>query len=387
MNLKANLFWALPLTALVGMSAVSAAQAQTAFSAGDLVVYRVGDGTAALGSGATAVFLDEYSKTGTLIQSVAAPTVASGTNNILTASGSAASEGELNLSADGKYLALTGYNAALGTASVAASSAARVVGIVGNGTFDTSTSLTGATFAANNIRGAVTTDGTNIYAVGANSGVINTTKGTSGTGTAISTTVTNLRDVVVSNGQLYVSSSSGSTRIAAVGTGTPTTAGQTTTNLAGLTSTSPASPYAFFFASLLTTNDTLYVADNTNNVIDKFSLVGGSYAATGTITGINNIQGLTGFVSNGAVSLFATNATGIFSATDTTGYNGTAAGAATSIVTIGSTQGFRGLAYLPQSVAFATTGTAAAPEPGVLPLLAEAGALAFGFVAVRRRRK
>jgi hypothetical protein len=40
------------------------------FTAGNIVVYRVGDGTAALGSTATAVFLDEYTPSGTLVQSV-----------------------------------------------------------------------------------------------------------------------------------------------------------------------------------------------------------------------------------------------------------------------------------------------------------------------------
>ena len=390
MTLKTNRLWALPLTALVGAAAISGAWAQTAFNAGDLIVYRVGDGSAALTSAATAVFLDEYSTNGTLIRSVAAPTAA---GNSLTASGTATSEGELNVSSNGQYLALTGYNAIPGAqnsgGSITGSTSTavpRVVGVVGNGSFDTSTSFTGATFSANNIRGAYTTDGTNIYAVGANTGVVNTTKGTSGAGTVVSSTTANLRDVVVSNNQLYVSTSSGTNfRIGAVGTGVPTATGQTTTTVPGLSATVPAAPYAFFFASLSSTNDTLYVADT--NSIDKFSLVGGSYVASGTITGVIGVEGLSGFVSNGTVSLFASIPGTIYSATDTTGYNGTVSGAATSIATATTNENFRGLAYLPQSIAFATaTSGAAAPEPGVLPLLAEAGVLALGFVAVRRRR-
>jgi len=41
---------------------------------GNLVIYRVGDGSAALGTAATAVFLDEYTPLGTLVQSIALPT-------------------------------------------------------------------------------------------------------------------------------------------------------------------------------------------------------------------------------------------------------------------------------------------------------------------------
>src|SRR5262249_17571744 len=61
------------------------------FTSGNLVVYRVGDGSAALGSGATAVFLDEYTPGGVLVQSIALPTTISGANRRLTASGSATS--------------------------------------------------------------------------------------------------------------------------------------------------------------------------------------------------------------------------------------------------------------------------------------------------------
>src|SRR5438874_1351845 len=62
-----------------------------AFTPGDLVVERMGTGTGALGSTATAVFLDEYTTTGSFISNatVALPTTASGNNHILTDSGSA----------------------------------------------------------------------------------------------------------------------------------------------------------------------------------------------------------------------------------------------------------------------------------------------------------
>src|SRR5689334_11233008 len=67
------------------------------FAAGDLVIYRVGDGVSSLVSTGNAVFLDEYTPAGNLVQSIAMPTTASGANNPLIASGTATSEGMLTL--------------------------------------------------------------------------------------------------------------------------------------------------------------------------------------------------------------------------------------------------------------------------------------------------
>src|SRR5437762_199335 len=68
-----------------------------AFILGDLVVVRVGDGTAALSSAATATFLDEYTPGGVLVQTIPLPTALSGLNQPFTLSGSATSEGFLAL--------------------------------------------------------------------------------------------------------------------------------------------------------------------------------------------------------------------------------------------------------------------------------------------------
>src|SRR6478672_3541108 len=101
--------------AIVATSSVfSGLRASGGFTLGNLVVYRVGDGIASLGSAATAVFLDEYTTAGALVQSIPMPTAVNGTQKRLTASGSATTEGFLTLSADGRYVVLTGYDAALG---------------------------------------------------------------------------------------------------------------------------------------------------------------------------------------------------------------------------------------------------------------------------------
>src|SRR5436190_19190905 len=75
---------------------------------GDLMIYRVGDGVAGLSSSATAVFIDEYTTSGTFVQSFPMPTTASGANKRLVASGTASSEGLLSRSADGQYLLIPG---------------------------------------------------------------------------------------------------------------------------------------------------------------------------------------------------------------------------------------------------------------------------------------
>ena len=49
-----------------------------AFTPGNVVIYRVGDGAGALSPNGSAVFLDEYTPTGSLVQTVAMPTTASG---------------------------------------------------------------------------------------------------------------------------------------------------------------------------------------------------------------------------------------------------------------------------------------------------------------------
>jgi hypothetical protein len=220
-------------------------------TSGNLVIYRIGDGSAAPTSAATAVFLDEYSTSGTLVQSIPMPTATSGANRKLTASGTASSEGCPTRSVDGKFVTLMGYDAAVGTASITSSSSStinRVVGIVNaNGQVDTSTALTDAV-TGSNPRGVASTDGLSLWVTGGAGGVRYTTAGSTSS-TQLSTSVTNLRVLNIFDNQLYTTSASGAFRLASVGSGTPTTSGQTITNLPGFP-TSSGSPYGFFFADL-----------------------------------------------------------------------------------------------------------------------------------------
>jgi hypothetical protein len=117
-----------------------------ALTPGNVAIYRVGTGSGSLINTGNAVFIDEYTPAGVLVQSIAMPTTASGSNKPLIASGTATSEGLLTRSSDGQYLMLTGYGSTLPAAGSLAGTASatvnRVVGRVdGAGAIDTSTAL------------------------------------------------------------------------------------------------------------------------------------------------------------------------------------------------------------------------------------------------------
>jgi len=335
---------------LIALSPTPNVGAFAGFTQGNLVIYRVGDGTAALGSPATAVFLDEYTPAGTLVQSIALPTVVNGSNKRLTASGSSTSEGLLTLSVDGKYLLATGYDAALATASITTSASATINRVIArvdsSAVVDTTTALSDAS-TGSNPRSAVSTDGTNMWIDGGAGGIRYTTIGST-TSTQLSTTVTNLRQANIYNGQLYVTDSSGTAvRLGSVGTGTPTTAGQTITNLPGFPVA--GSPYGFMFANFGTGQDSVYVADDTGQGIQKYSLVSGNWVLNNVITG-TSLRGLTGTVNGNTVTLYITgNGTTLYKLTDTSGYNANNNGSLTTLATAATNTAFRGVAFAPSN--------------------------------------
>ena len=104
---------------------------------------------------------------------------------------------------------------------------------------------------------------------GSNEGVRTTTRGST-TSSLVSTTQTNLRAINVFSGQLYVSSGAGTntTRgVNRVGTGLPTSSGNTTTRLAGFSDTANPSTYGYVILdnpnNAISGIDTIYVADDT----------------------------------------------------------------------------------------------------------------------------
>jgi hypothetical protein len=173
-----------------------------------LVVLQVGlDGSnTTLTSKGTAIQLDEFTTSGSEVTSATLdlPTAASGSNNPLTMSGTAGSEGELNLSADGHYLVAGGYDVGVGGTTQGTST----VGLIdASGNIDTST--TTSQLSGNNTRSATSTDGSEVWVAGA-ADIVAEADGSS-SGNAISTR--NVREIsVVSASVLPTGSVSGNTR-------------------------------------------------------------------------------------------------------------------------------------------------------------------------------
>jgi DNA/RNA endonuclease G (NUC1) len=341
---------ALAATALMLLGVVAPAGA-AAFTPGNIVVYRVGDGVAALGSGGTAVFLDEYTQAGTLVQSIAMPT----TGSRLVASGTATTEGFMTRSQDGQYLIVPGYDAALAAASITTSTTVpRVIGRVDSTGAVNATSSYLDSGTGGNIRSATSVDGTRYWTAGSTVGARTVVHGAT-TATTVSTTATNMRNIAVFSNQLYIGSGAGTVRMATVGSGTPTTSGQTMTQLPGLPTTT-ATINGYFFADLDGTAgvDTLYLADETANAVQKWTLASGTWTLTGSVA-VPSARGLAGSVAGTTVTLFATSGGGgtpVVKITDASGYNVALSGTATTIVaTAGTNKAFRGIAFAPAAPA------------------------------------
>ena len=343
-----------------------------AFTPGNLVVYRMGNGTSGgLTNIGSPVFLVEITTNGSPVQSIPVAT------NLFSATTSL-TEGYLTLSVDGQYLVFGGYASppvgAPGATNVTLSGVSAsvinrtIVRADAAANLDTSTKLTD--FASGgNPRGAATTDGQTIYLAGSG-GTGNyrvTTLGATTSG-SISASVTTPRTIGIWSNQLYGSAQSGAFRIFTIGSGVSTNGGQVCTNLPGFPATT-GSPYAFVFFKLTGGTDpfdTLYYCDDTNRLY-KFSLVGGNWTTNGYISvhggagGGLAPRGLTGKSDGAGVHLFvssggtlSTGSGDLVAYTDTTGWNAAPTGdggdigdVAEWVVSPGSQNTFRGVAYVP----------------------------------------
>jgi hypothetical protein len=356
-----------------------------AFTPGNLVVYRVGSGSGSEINTGNPVFLDEFTSGGSLVQSIALPTTASGAQKQLIASGTSNSEGLLTRSTDGRFIMLAGYASNIPAASAltgtTASAVNRTVGRVDSlGNIDTSTALTDYA-SGSSPRGVSSDNGTNLWFGGGAGGVryaVLNTGAPPTTSTQINTgtpTLANVRQVNIFNGQLYFSdaSAAGGNTIAvgALGTGLPTTAGQNSANVVTLTQS--ASAYGFFLADLsggVAGVDTLYVTDDAVAALTKYSLVGGVWTSNGTV-GVNadDYTSVTARVSGTTVTLYAIRKGGIgatgggelVTLVDSSGYNGAFSATPTLLATAATNTAFRGVALAPEvitvSPAFLFTGT------------------------------
>jgi hypothetical protein len=244
----------------------------------ELWLLRVGDGMTALSNASTPVFIERRSSSDGSMRAatIALPTAMVATNHPVSLSGTATSEGALNRSVDGRFVTLAGYAAAPGMPSIAGTAASAVPRVVARvsaaGAVDSTTTL-GMAFSANNVRSAVTTDGSAFWVSGTAAsmgGIQYKTLGSAGEPVGVVTTPSNVRVANIFGGQLYGSTSTstpapGYYGVFSAGTGTATTAGQTATMLPGFPAMAGVSVYGFALIDRdmsVAGLDTLYLADD-----------------------------------------------------------------------------------------------------------------------------
>lgn len=354
---------------------LAAGSLQAQFSPDKLAVLRVGDGSVALSSAAHPIFLDQFDLTGVgQSASYTFPLPSTGPN-ALTLSGTATSEGALSLSVDGRFLTFAGYNTSAGTSGVASTTSSSVNRGAGLVSFAADYDLAARTdqgYTGNNVRGAVTVDGSGFWLSGNASGtaggvwyVVGTTD------TQVYNAINNLRVPNIFGGDLYFSTASGTgTRGIHKFSGLPTASGATATQV--LSTGSDSSPYDF---AVSPTGTRIYVADDrTGGVggIQRWDYDGNAWSLTYTLgTGVANVgaRGLTVDWAGATPVLFAitaeTSANRLIRIEDT----GSGA-AAITLATAGANTIFRGVDFTP------------VPEPGTLALLLLGG----GALVLSRRR-
>jgi len=144
-----------------------------AFAPGSIVVERLGDGTQTLTNKGNTMFMDEFTTSGTAVQSVR---IDDSGSNALIDDGTANTAGGMTLSPDGRLLCLPGYNTAQPyTASLSGTTSASVPRGVGtmnaSGIYQLAATTT-SWFSKQSIRGATTDGNGNFWACGsASSGV------------------------------------------------------------------------------------------------------------------------------------------------------------------------------------------------------------------------
>jgi hypothetical protein len=345
--------------------------ASAQFTKGNLVVVQMGDGSAALSSASTPVFLSEYTTEGSLVQKITIPST--GSSPRLTVTGNSGSEGHLIQSTDGHYLTIAGYDTVSGAASFALAATKRAIArIDASGNVDLTTELTDGSTAA--VRAAVMDNNSNTWMATSSVGIRYKQFGSVGTSTQLSSaSPTNTRVVKIFNGQLYITSASGTfLGVSSIGSGTPTTSGQTTTALSGMPTTGTHSPYSF---SISPDGNTLYIADDGSAAngggIQKWTQSSGTWSKAYTL--LNN--GTTNTPARGLTADWSGTNPVIYATTGTSSPN-----ALIEVTDTGSGSTADTLAISPTNTVF--RGVDFAPTNGSAFIAVTGGPLSFGNTAV-----
>ncbi|MGO8697314.1 MAG: CotH kinase family protein [Limisphaerales bacterium] len=335
--------------ALVSQNNFAGNPSAAPFTAGNLVVLRVGDGTESLGGSGNSVFIDQFTTNGAPAGSIAIPDNAP---NALLVSGAASSEGAMTRSGDGRLLVIAGYNIALtnaallgsSLASASAASAPRALGVLdAHGNFAIA-AVTTNQYGGDNMRSGTTDGSGNYWGAGATSGTFYFGSGPPNT---IQTNIVNSIVIQDLGGNLYFSTQKdrpGLWQIPA----TPTVSATNTVMF--LSAGSKANPYAF---ALNSNASTAYLADDTlkgAGGIQRWDFSGGAWAMTYAFTSLTNVgaRGVAVDFSRANPVIYATTAESIANRlvviTDTG-----ADSSATTLATAGVNQIFRGVALAPNA--------------------------------------
>jgi gliding motility-associated-like protein len=282
-----------------------------AFKPGNLILFRYGDGSAALSSKTTPVFLDEYSPLGILVRSIALPVAENATDRILTGIGSQAREGLISLSVDGQLLIIPGFGTPVGLTTYAEK---RTIGLVAaDGTVNTSTAVS---TTITTIRNVVSVDGSAFWMVGSKNFTRYIPFGFNGDTDGINLGgPTGCYSIMSFKNQLYVSTDvTGYPKVATLGTGMPATGVQTAVSLPGYPSTGSPNQFVLFDANSDGLPDLLYVADDggtapANATLQKYVLNGAAWEARGKFRvggKTDNLKSITGSQSGASVNLYCT---------------------------------------------------------------------------------
>lgn len=320
------------------------------FTPGSLVVYRAGDGeNRIISDDAVPLFLDEYTTSGVLVQSLAMPTDygPSPMTHPLTSSGNSGVGGLLSRSQDETCLIVPGYAALVGTENLINSSPTnipRTIGVVwADGSIDTRTALTNlSNFEP---RGVTSTDGYHLWtASGGTKGTPRYTTLGSSSSISVCTNTQQLRGINIYGGNLYVCRAGGG--VYQVGSGLPTSSSNSFESLPG---TEGASDMQCIFADLdpSAEPDTLYSVEYSGRMLSKYSFVGNAWTLTGSITG--SYWRISGHQEGETVRIFAIQGTSnIVSIVDNAGYNaGFSSTTAVLLATAASNTVLRGIALSP----------------------------------------
>ncbi len=253
------------LRVVQGLAILAAMTAEGQMIPGNLAVLRVGDGTQGLTSLGNSIFVDQYTTAGKLVGTVAIPDT-SATNNSLILSGVAGSEGGLTRSSDRSVLAFCGYHFVRGGALAPLSQYAGTAVPRGSATINAAGAYSlalasGTMFSQNNPRCAASSNGTNFWAAGGNSGTLFMTPTVQPV--TVQSNLADTRQILIVSSNLYFSVQAGTPGLYTLGqAGHPATpAGLTTnastTNLVFATGTGSL-PSAFDLSPAL---NLAYVAD------------------------------------------------------------------------------------------------------------------------------